>query len=121
MRRMESTAWIGILLVSAALIPAAALAKSPPPPLPTCLNGLGSEVQRIVSPLLPGAIVSGTLTTTIVPAAAANPGGTPGTPTPYGEDSSLLSGHIHVLHGCLGTVCNGSAVSNECRRAVSGL
>jgi len=85
MPQMKSIACVGILLVSAALFPVAALAKSPPPPLPTCLNGLGSEVQRIVSPLLPGAIVSGTLTTTIVPAAAANPGGTPSTPTPYGE------------------------------------
>ena len=75
MPQMKSIACVGILLVSAALFPVAALAKSPPPPLPTCLNGLGSEVQRIVSPLLPGAIVSGTLTTTIVPAAAAIPVG----------------------------------------------
>lgn len=70
-------------LAAAALVPAAALAKAPPP-RPTCLGGLATEVQRIVSPLLPGSIVGGTLTTAIVPAAAANPGGTPGTPTPFG-------------------------------------
>src|SRR5579871_5781537 len=71
-----------MLLVSTAAIPTAAIA-APQPSLPTCLNGLASEVQHAVSPLLPG-IVSGTLTTTLVPAAPANPGGTPGTPTPFG-------------------------------------
>jgi hypothetical protein len=81
MQHMKSIAWTGTLLISSALIPTAALAKSTPP---TCF-GLTSEIQRIVSPNLPGSIVSGTLTTTIIPSAAANSGGTPGTPTPYGE------------------------------------
>jgi hypothetical protein len=87
MRNRTAFAWAIALFASTALVPIAALA-SPQPPLPTCLNGLASQVQQIVSSSLPGGIVSGTLTTALVPAAAANPGGTPSTPTPFGATAA---------------------------------
>lgn len=80
----RATAWALAALAAAAFAPAPTLAQNAPPLPPTCLAGLAAEVQRIVSPSLPGSIVAGTLTTSMVPAAAANPGGTPGTPTPFG-------------------------------------
>jgi hypothetical protein len=89
--------------VAMAFVLTAAQAKSPPPPPPTCLAGLASDVQRIVSPLLPGSIVSGTLSTAIVPPAAANPGGTPGTPTPFGATPAYCLVTFTYSTGASGT------------------
>jgi hypothetical protein len=91
------------LPVAMAFVLTAAQAKSPPPPPPTCLAGLASDVQRIVSPLLPGSIVSGTLSTAIVPPAAANPGGTPGTPTPFGATPAYCLVTFTYSTGASGT------------------
>jgi hypothetical protein len=85
---LKSIALTSALLIPVAFIPSVARANDPPPPpLPTCTNGLAAAVQRAVSlrPFAPsGGIVPGTVSTSIVPGAPANPGGTPSTPTPYG-------------------------------------